>query len=548
MKKFLIYTLAIAIGLSLTSCKDFLEERAYGNPTSEELLKEPDNMALLVGQAYAELKWLHDHWGYWGLNTLTSDEARCPVRNPGNNWDDGGYWKNLNSMDWNYEGLAFELVWDKCMSGATLCNKILKQIAAYQDVVDAQMYARFEAELNVLRCYYYYTLFDLFGRISYTEEFPEDETAQFPLWEAPQVWHKLVDCLEKYTPNLPLATDPSKAQNYGRATQGLGYALLARLYLNAESYGVTDVVAPYAKCIDACNKIINSGAYTIEDNFFNNFLVYNENSQENIFVIVENGNASFDYQDVAGKMCNKLRVNLLTQHYAFQGLYGLLEKPWNGFSASTQFLAKYKDGDRRGPCPEDAGTDIDFQNKDKKFGWFLGPVKNNGEIVRDENGNQVIIVNEYKTGTIANWNEGARCFKYETEQNSKVNKYSENDFVLFRYADVLYMKAEACLRGAGNVGEVLAMADFQRIRTRAGMDPYTELTLDEILDERGREFAWENVRRRDLIRFNKYTGDAYMWDFKKAGVEDYRVWFPIPKKMIEVHAKDNIPWEQNRGY
>lgn len=551
MKKSIIYALIIALGLSLTSCKDFLEEKAYGNPTSEELLKSADNMALLVGQAYAELKWLHDHWGYWGLNTLTSDEARCPVRNPGDNWNDNGYWADLNTMDWTYEGLAFELVWDKCISGATLCNKILKQISAYQDVVDAAMYKRFVGELCVLRSYYYYTMFDLFGRIPYTEEFPESETAQFPLLDKAEVWHKLVASLEANAANLPIATDPSKAQNYGRATQGLAYALLARLYLNAPSYDVTDVDQPYDKCVQYCDAVINSGAYTIEDNFFTNFQIYNESSDENIFVIVENGNAAFDYQDVAGKMSNKLRINLLTQHYAFQTIYGLLEKPWNGFAASEQFLDLYDPADRRGPCPEDAGTDIDFQDKTKKYGWFLGPVKKDGEVMVDENGTPVIITKSFKTGMNAKWGEGARCFKYETEVNAAVNKYSENDFVLFRYADVLYMKAEACLRGAGNgnIGSVLGLADFQRIRTRVGLEPYdASLTLDELLNERGREFAWENVRRRDLIRFGKYTDPAYHWDFKSTSVEPYKKWFPIPKKMLEIHANDRIPWTQNEGY
>ena len=92
------------------------------------------------------------------------------------------------------------------------------------------------------------------------------------------------------------------------------------------------------------------------------------------------------------------------------------------------------------------------------------------------------------------------------------------------------------------------MADFQRIRERAGLQPYTSLTLNEILDERGREFAWENVRRRDLIRFDKYTGNAYLWDFKEPGVEPFRKWFPIPKKFLEIHANDRIPWTQNEGY
>lgn len=544
MKKYIIYLSVALLGLSLTSCEDFLKEEAFGNPTTEELMKDPENMSKLVGQAYAELKWLHDHWGYWGLNTLTSDEARCPVRNPGNNWDDSGYWASLNTMDWDYSTLAFELVWEKCIAGATLCNKILKQLEPYKDL---SAYPRFEAELSVLRTYYYYTMFDLFGRLPYTEEFPTSESVQFPLNDRQYVWQHMVDCLKKYTHRLPLATDPSKAMNYGRVTQGAGYALLARLYFNAESFDVTPDVADAKKqCVDYCDSIINSHVYHCESNYFNNFLVHNENSEENIFVIVENGNASFDYQDMAGKMSNKLRLNLLTQPYAFQTYYDLLEKPWNGFAASPEFLALYEEGDQRGPCGPNDGTDVEFQNVNKKYGWFLGPVKSkvDGSIVKDENGAEVIIVNKFGDKKNCSWHAGARSMKYETEVGSTVNKYMENDFVLLRYADILLMKAEA-----GGVASVIGDNDFNLIRTRVGLEPLTTAaTAKDILDERGRELSWENTRRRDLIRHNLYTGDAYVWTYKNPATEAYKKWFPIPKKYIEMHANDKEPWKQNEGY
>jgi len=557
MKKFLLYTLIFVLGISLTSCEDFLKEESYGNPTSEELLKDPNNMALLVGQAYAELKWLHDHWGYWGLNTLTSDEARCPVRYPGGHWSDGGYWANLNTMNWDYEGEAFQNVWLKCISGATLCNKILKQISAYESSVDPAMYKRFTAELCVLRSYYYYTMFDMFGRIPYTEQYPESETVQFPLLSREVVWKNIVNSLEANVPNLPKADEAGgKAMNYGRATQGFGYALLARLYLNAihSSFDIEgiDESTALSKCITYCNKVINSGTYSIESNFFNNFLVYNENSNENIMVIVENGNANFDTQE-SYSMLNKLRINLLTQHYSFLTLYTLLEKPWNGFSASKAFMDLYEKDDRRGPCGVNEGTVVDFQNKDEKFGWFVGPVYIDGVLQKDENGDKVIIKKTYSAediynvDKIHNWNDGARCMKYETEVASTVNKYMENDFVLMRYADVLYMKAEAQLRLNNECNEMLSNPSFQLIRTRAGLEPYTSLTLDELLDERGREFAWENVRRRDLIRFGKYTSADYVWDYK-IPTDDSRKWFPIPKKQLELHKNDVIPWTQNEGY
>ena len=68
MKKILIYTIIGSIFLgSFTSCDDLLKEEPYGNPTAEDMLKDEDNFILLVGQIYTEIKWLHDHWGYWGL-------------------------------------------------------------------------------------------------------------------------------------------------------------------------------------------------------------------------------------------------------------------------------------------------------------------------------------------------------------------------------------------------------------------------------------------------------------------------------------------------
>ena len=126
-----------------------------------------------------------------------------------------------------------------------------------------------------------------------------------------------------------------------------------------------------------------------------------------------------------------------------------------------------------------------------------------------------------------------------------VNKYCDNDFVLFRYADVLYMQYEAAKRAGDEAKctELLADPQFQLIRTRVNMPAYSSLDLDELLDERGREFAWEMVRRRDLIRYNKYSKGS--WDFKPAAADNHCDWFPIPRKMIETSGG---LWTQNPGY
>ncbi|MBR6685814.1 MAG: RagB/SusD family nutrient uptake outer membrane protein [Paludibacteraceae bacterium] len=551
MKK-IAFFICLGVAALTTSCSDVLEEEVYGQPTAQEMLANQENVARVVGQAYADVKWLHDHWGYWGINTLSSDECINPIRQPGNDWNDDGYWKGFNDQSWTPSDLSFEFVWQYSNSGAVLCNKIIQQLETeVKGNLEDDVYNRFVAELKCLRSYYYYTLFDAFGRIPYLETYSAENVPQSEPYE---VWAKLVNTLEEVGPMLPKANVPSKAANYGRATHGMAYALLARLYLNAESYGVTPANAKaagvaginseadfYTKCVKACDEVINSKVYKIEPDFFTNFLIHNEVSEENIFVIVEDGNADFDYRDVSGKMANKLRITMLTLNYKHQQAWNLSDKTWNGFSATPSFLKLYEyQVDRRGPCDSIKGT------KDEgKWGWFLGPVygEDGNILIMDDKGNlEAHMTSNVTSLEEATPNDGARLLKYEVGKGSP-NKFCDNDFVLFRYADVLYMKAEAILRdGEGDLAALLQDSEFQLIRSRAGVTPYASLDLDELLDERGREFAWENIRRRDLIRYKKFSQGE--WTFKPVR-EKYLDWFPIPRKMIETSGG---LWTQNDGY
>ena len=173
MKKFSLKIAVACMFLTLgtTACNDMLEEVNYGNPTTEELMSDPAKVSLVVDQAYAELKFVHDHWGYWGVNLLTSDEGICPARE-GGDWNDGGYWRNLNTHNWNKMADAFENVWKNTISGAVLCNQVIYNLKKYPSDKSASMIV----EMEVLRSYYYYLLFDCFGRIPYEEEFYEDKT------------------------------------------------------------------------------------------------------------------------------------------------------------------------------------------------------------------------------------------------------------------------------------------------------------------------------------------------------------------------------------
>ncbi|MEL6638002.1 MAG: RagB/SusD family nutrient uptake outer membrane protein, partial [Bacteroidota bacterium] len=125
--------------------------------------------------------------------------------------------------------------------------------------------------------------------------------------------------------------------------------------------------------------------------------------------------------------------------------------------------------------------------------------------------------------------------KYPIDYNNGDNV--DNDAVLYRYADVLLMKAEALLR-TGN--EPDARAIVNDLRAARNLPALATLTLDNLLDERGFELYWESHRRQDLIRFGKFL-DA--WDQKPAtGTE--RLLFPIPTQALAV----NPNLSQNPGY
>ena len=566
MKKFFIVALA-AVALLSTSCDGFLEEENFGNPTIEDMMSNEQNVVLLVGQAYAEVKWVHDHWGYWGVSSLTSDECVCPVRMPGEHWADGGYWTRLNNHGWNSFADAFKNIWNSTISGAVLCNKLINTLDTYKSSMSESLYLQYRGELEVMRSYYYYLLFDCFGRIPYLEVF-EDVTE--PLMEPEIVWSHLVACLERNAPNLPAVTDATRATNLGRVTQGMAYSLLARLYLNAESYGctTTNIKFPegceikientndfYTNAVRCCDMVINSGSYSIEENYFDNFKILNENSRENIFVIVEDGNAKFDLR-YNGSMSNKMRMVHLSLHYCHQNAWNMIEKPWNGFAARPSYIDLFDGKDVRG-AGVGYGADTLGTMCTQQFAWFLGPVcDKDGNILKDENGTPAVVVKEVEeTLSEATWNDGARFAKYEVDKAKKYD-WAENDYVLMRYADVLWMKEEAILRG-GQGTSGFNSADFQKLKKRAfayEADPaaayaaaYPDvLTLDKICDERGREFSWECIRRRDLIRFNQFDKVEYV-----TATEPFRRWFPIPFSVIEKAKRDengNPIWTQNEGY
>ena len=518
--KLYITVVAFLSGMVLFSCTDLTEDTT-GLMTAESFYSDPGLIPQAVGATYSELQGYQNHWGVWGLNTVSSDECVVPTRVPGNDWYDGGIWQAFHKHEWQTNLDALNKVWRDLFSGVTTCNRVILDLETYKNSMEQSVYDKYRAETLILHSYYYSLILDLFGNVPYVDKY-ESEITSYEQIPRAVLYNKIVTAVES---NIEFLDAEPTAENYGHCTKAMAYTLLAKLYLNSKIYKGESSFSQsdMNNVIEYCDKVIDLGHYEIVSDFKEPFKVSNESCKENIFVIpFENGISTRggDYE---------FHFHKFSGHSKFRQIYALNTGGWNGGCATPGFMALYDDSDIR-----------------KKATFIYGlcytpegvPIENS-----DDKPNQLELTIEVTSIEAARKWDGARIQKYEYERG--MSGRMNNDFVLFRLADIYYMKAEAILRGGNSsLSDLCNDTEFRLIRERAGMSVYTPatLTLDELIDERGREFAWEGMRRTDLVRWDKFAKGA--WDFKTASSDNSRDLFPIPYDQIS----KNPSWIQNAGY
>lgn len=178
MKKYsLIYIVSMICFLVIApSCTD-MDEDTTGQMVSNDFYADPSLIPQAVGAAYAELQAYQNHWGVWGLQTVSSDECVVPTRAPGNDWYDGGVWQDFHRHQWQYNLDALNNVWISVFSGITTCNRVVYDLDTYKEEMDVDIYNKYRAETVILRCFYYSILLDLFGNVPYIDTYESEITA-----------------------------------------------------------------------------------------------------------------------------------------------------------------------------------------------------------------------------------------------------------------------------------------------------------------------------------------------------------------------------------
>ncbi|WP_417129332.1 RagB/SusD family nutrient uptake outer membrane protein [Phocaeicola sp.] len=522
--------------LSWSSCSSYLEENPKDRLDEEaaySTLSDVQKNGVLslynyVG-GYADSQGLQGTGrGIYDLNTFTTDEAIMPTR--GGDWYDGGFWQGLYLHRWGVNNEAIYATWEYLYRTVILCNGSLEKIRAFAEKHPAESVADCVAEVRALRAMFYYYIMDLFGSVPLIEK--SNPSAEDIVQEKrSNVFNFIIKELTESSSFLSGERSNQPGVYYGRMTQPVVWFLLAKLALNVEVYADddwTDGIRPDGKSIFFevegqrlnawqtvnyyCEKITAAG-YTLENDYTANFAVFNESSKENIFVIPMSKTL----------YTNQFIYLFRSRHYNHAKAYGLSGE--NGSSATKEVLETF-------------GYDTPQVDARFDYCYFAGPVK-------DLEGNQILLDDGVTPLVYEPWNvaldvsgkpyektAGARMKKYEVDKTGlKDGKLLDNDIVLFRYADVLLMQSEAKVRNGEN-GD----AELNLVRSRVGMAPRTA-TLENLLDERMMELAWEGWRRQDMIRFGVFTRS---YSFRPQLPEEengYTTVFPIPEKVIDMNPQ-----------
>ena len=573
MKQYIIGSMLLS-SILLASCS--LDETPRSKFSEEEAFSTPKLVYVnTVANVYSSIGnglYGSDGGSVHTFQEFSSDASMIPGRQ--GDWVDGGAWQNIFLHNFESSVSKYNDVWNNLYRVIGLANSSIDRLNKYLD--EHPEYAEYVYELRALRAVYYYYVMDLFGQVPLvvSSQVSANEVAQSNRSDVFKfVTSELAECI----PHLSDSKSQNEGEYYGRITKAVAYMCMAKCAINAPVYTIDDTTPTsysafvgtdksgkataseeQGKTVSEMGKNINitldgktrnawetaaycadqiaSLGYRLQPSYADNFIVANQNSVENIWTR-PNDCVNYKIEDY-----NIVR----TLHYNHGGAIGY--QGWNGACSSKQQMLVYGYGTAN-PDPrlklnfytdkdymEETGKAVEDGATDKPLEYMPLAVKVDFTATDDPHAMKC---------------SGARMKKYEFDKSTTQQYSFNNDLVIWRYADALLLKAEAEYR-MGNKAEALTIVN--EVRGRVAATPRTELTLNDILDERMLELAWEGVRRQDQIRFCTFTeptADRFKGVTHNASAGDYNddtqgytMVYPIPYAVLNLNKKLG----QNPGY
>jgi hypothetical protein len=511
--------LSVFLVLAATACTD-LDLSPRSELVPDIVFQDEDSYLQFLGKVYAGLAVTGQEGPAGSADIGGIDEGfssyvrmlfyaqEFPTETAQVGWDDQTI-KDFAYHTWSSDDVFITGLYYRLMYQITIANEFLRE--STEGVLDDRGYEGeakerilgYRSEARFLRALAMWHAYDLYRNIPF---FTEEDLlgADAPGQASPEV---VFNYLESELLDIENSLAAPGGNGYARADQGAVWALLAKLYLNAEVYINEN---RYADCITYCNKIIDSGAYSLNPVFQHNFVADNHTSPEIIFPVAFDGERT---QGFGG-------TTFLTHAFVGGAMdpadFGL-DSGWGGVRTTRNFVELF---------PDETGE------IDSRAIFFT-------------EGQQIDVSVE----TVSNFEAGYAMPKFTNKTADGVDgsnlTFPDTDFPMFRLADFYLMYAEAVVRGGGgDLSTAVSYVNLVRERAYgsiAGNITEGELDLPFLLDERARELALECHRRTDRIRFGEFT-DKGEWQLKGrtdegAPTESYRNIYPLPSAEIVANPK-----------
>lgn len=502
-----------------TSCVGHLDQFPHTETTSADVYTSAANYKAVLGKLYVSFVIAGQEKG-GGNSDLSSnfgyDYMRCyfNMQECGTDevvytWLEGEKMSGLTYLSWDANDAWVSDMYYRIYYTIALCNEFLRnatdgKIGAFSES-DQKAIREYRAEARFLRALAYYHALDLYRNIPLVTEADPVGSYLPPRYTSAQMFQYLETELKDIDTDLPDRT----ACEYGRACRQAAYALLARLYLNAEVYTGT---ARWTDCITYCNQVLKA-SYALEADYARLFNADNHNrTNEIIYSFPVDATHTVSWGATTYLICGAINNTSDTQVPSDYGV----TSGWGNYRLRGELPDLFRSGDGR------AMFYTEGQTKE------INVVENQSNGYLSVKWTNLTDVGE----TASNTTDGG------------VN----TDFPVFRLADVYLMLAEAVVKGGEGSSRSTALGYVNDLRRRAFGDDSgnitdAQLTADFILDERARELYLECVRRTDLIRYGKFTTSAYQWQWKGGQMAGQAVdskynMYPIPS--TELTANPNL--------
>lgn len=486
----------------VSSCESVLDEPPLNTSFTEDVdYTNTDNMILPLIGSYEAL--YTRGWEEFPLISVRGDDV-----NPGGLGDQQDF-AETDLFNYNKDYWMYNSVWQNQYRDIFTFHSAMEEIEKYKEFAsDKALADQYIAEAKVLRGFLMLQLSRVFGDIFIPTNSVPTDLLVADVVPKNEVMQHISEQMDEAIPNLPDVHPNERTDIPGGVTRYTALAVKAMANQEIENY---------QEVANAAAAIINSGQFRLEEDFYNLFKIPGKLSDENIL--------EFQYSDF-GQGSGDSKSYL----YAFFGPQGAFYEPkvegaaggWGFYEPSIKWIKFMLD----------RGEQIRLQTS------VLFTPRGIAEIQSDPNYSNLPdwVSNETPSGDVVNdypramFASGKHYLPSDQLIPGRTSYGSNNNFRVIRYSEILLMYAEALTHGASGTGMTADQA-VNMVRERAGLDPISGVTLDQVVDEKFAELAMEwGIRYYDLLRLNR-TGEL---NYGGRTFTEEKAFLPYPQNQVDI--------------